>query len=84
MVPCDSNQTRKWFNEIKTELFTVERKILEQVNIMTPKNIHVNAFMYEPIIDLSDWHLKKLFEDVKELNRANLEVFSEIAADVAE
>ena len=34
---------------------------------MTPDNIHLNSFMYEPILDMSDEHLKKLFEDVKRL-----------------
>ncbi|WP_346890365.1 hypothetical protein [Clostridium sp. UBA1056] len=33
-------------------------KILEQVNLMTPENIHINSFMYEPILDLSDSYLK--------------------------
>ena len=35
---------------------------------MTPENIHVNSFMYEPIIDMSDDHLRKLFVDVKGLD----------------
>ena len=34
---------------------------------MTPENIHVNSFMYEPIIDMSDDHLRKLFNDVQEI-----------------
>jgi hypothetical protein len=34
---------------------------------MTPENIHVNAFMYEPILDLSDDHLKKLYTAVRSL-----------------
>lgn len=43
-------------------------KILEQVNLMTPENIHINSFMYEPILDMSNIHLKKLFADVCQLN----------------
>ena len=42
-------------------------EILDRVNLMTPENIHVNSFMYEPIIDLSDDHLRKLYRDLKEL-----------------
>jgi hypothetical protein len=34
---------------------------------MTPENIHVNSFMFEPLIDLSVVHLKKLYTDVKNL-----------------
>src|SRR5690606_35823509 len=29
-------------------------KLLEQVNLMTPENIHINSFMYEPILDMSN------------------------------
>lgn len=62
-----SNQTREWFDGIKHKLTNDERTLLEQVNMVTPENIHVNAFMYEPIIDLSDWHLKKLGENLNNL-----------------
>ena len=30
-------------------------------------SVHVNSFMYEPIVDMSDEHLKKLYRDVKQL-----------------
>lgn len=39
-------------------------KVLNQVNIMTPENIHVNSFMYEPILDMSNHHLKTLYTKV--------------------
>ena len=42
-------------------------KLLEQVNLMTPENIHLNSFMYEPILDMSNVHLKNLYSDVKNL-----------------
>lgn len=42
-------------------------RVLDQVALMTPENIHVNAFMYEPIIDMSDDHLKKLFQECTDL-----------------
>ena len=35
---------------------------------MTPESIHLNSFMYEPIIDMSDWALKQLYENVLNLN----------------
>jgi hypothetical protein len=34
---------------------------------MTPENIHLNSFMYEPIIDMSDESLKRLYQDIKSL-----------------
>lgn len=41
--------------------------ILERVNLMTPENIHVNSFMYEPLIDISVFHLVDLYKKVKGL-----------------
>jgi len=37
---------------------------LDRVVLMTPENIHLNSFMYEPIVDMSDEHLRKLYHDV--------------------
>jgi hypothetical protein len=42
-------------------------KTLRSVVLMTPENIHLNAFMYEPILDMSDDHLRKLYADVSKL-----------------
>lgn len=39
-------------------------KSLQSVLLMTPENIHLNAFMYEPILDMSDDHLRKLYTEV--------------------
>jgi hypothetical protein len=43
-------------------------RILEKVVIMTPENIHLNSFMYEPILDMSDWHLKEIYKNVSNFN----------------
>jgi hypothetical protein len=37
---------------------------------MTPEHIHVNSFMYEPILDMADDHLRRLYQDVKDLAAA--------------
>ena len=42
-------------------------KILESVVLMTPENIHLNSFMYEPIIDMGDDELKELYKKVRNL-----------------
>lgn len=41
--------------------------LLDQINLMTPENIHLNSFMYEPILDLSNTHLKNLYQKAKNL-----------------
>ena len=40
---------------------------MDRVVLMTPENIHLNSFMYEPILDMSDEHLRKIYEEVKAL-----------------
>lgn len=42
--------------------------VLDSVVLMTPENIHVNSFMYEPIIDMSDAHLRRLFSEAVDLD----------------
>jgi hypothetical protein len=44
-----------------------DQKILKQVHLMTPENIHLNSFMFEPILDMSSEHLKRLFGEVSAL-----------------
>ena len=39
-------------------------RILRKVVLMTPEHIHLNAFMYEPILDMSDDSLKSLYQEV--------------------
>lgn len=39
-------------------------KILEEVNLITPENIHINSFMYEPILDMWNDKLKELYRKV--------------------
>lgn len=55
------NQTRKWFDKAKPYLTSDEIIIMEEINLVTPENIHLNAFMYEPLIDVSSWALKELY-----------------------
>lgn len=51
---------KKFDNEEEIELF-------EQVAMMTPENIHINSFMFEPILDMDDFYLKKLYRDLLNL-----------------
>lgn len=64
--PITSNQTYALFERF-SELFLEnedEIKILKRVNLMTPDNIHLNSFMYEPILDMSKDHLVQLYKDI--------------------
>ena len=66
VASIDSNQTSKLLKKFR-ELFSVNTQainVLERVALMTPENIHLNSFMYEPILDMSDEHLRKLYSDV--------------------
>jgi hypothetical protein len=64
-----SNQTAALLRKFQ-ELFPTERSVLsvlQSVALMTPENIHLNSFMYEPILDMSDTHLRKLYCAVRDL-----------------
>jgi hypothetical protein len=47
--------------------FSPVRKVLSQVSLMTPENIHLNSFMYEPLMDMSIHHLVDLFNGMSGL-----------------
>ncbi len=69
VAKVDANQTARFLKKFQT-LFPVDRApvaVLQRVVLMTPKNIHLNSFMYEPILDMSDEHLRKLYREVQEL-----------------
>jgi len=61
-------QTRKLFNKYKeiNPGETSKNKAFEDVLLMTSENIHINSFMYEPILDMSDNHLRNLYNKLKE------------------
>ena len=61
-----SNQTQALLAKFKKTFpgETATIQTLQRVVLMTPENIHLNSFMYEPIIDMSDEHLRKLYQDV--------------------
>lgn len=62
----DTNQTFKLFAKFK-KLFSGDTsaiEVIQRVILMTPESIHLNSFMYEPILDMSDEHLKRLYQAV--------------------
>lgn len=67
----ENNQTKKMIDYCieKSLLDSNELDLAEKVRIMISENIHVNAFMYEPIIDMTDDELINLYAQIKELER---------------
>ncbi|GAA9146819.1 hypothetical protein BTM351_14910 [Helicobacter pylori] len=62
------NQTRELYDATKKELSDDKKRIIQKVLMITPENIHINSFMFEPILDTSLDHLYTCFEEVKNLN----------------
>lgn len=61
------DQTRILYNMVKSQ-YSNEKEfctLLERVVLMTPEAIHLNSFMYEPILDMSDCHLITLYSQLK-------------------
>ncbi len=69
LLGIKKNQTQVLYREYCSK-FTDSEAIatLDKVNLMTPENIHINAFMFEPLIDMSINHLSNLYREVKEIN----------------
>lgn len=62
------DQTRKLKKKINLNLKDTDdikiNSILERVLLMTPENIHLNSFMFEPILDMDISELKDLYNEV--------------------
>ncbi len=69
-IQSEANQTPRLFDcykENKAQFPDCYEDILNKVIMMTPENIHMNSFMYEPIIDMQCAHLQKLYDNLKKL-----------------
>ncbi|MGD9765961.1 MAG: AAA family ATPase, partial [Candidatus Binatia bacterium] len=66
-----AHQTSRLFERFRQQFPDEAKAIeaLERVVLMTPENIHLNSFMYEPILDMSDEHLRGLYRDILALSR---------------
>lgn len=66
------NQTAKLAGKFKSKFLSSPDRLssiasIDRVNLMTPENIHLNSFMFEPILDMSARHLVSLFSEVNNL-----------------
>ncbi|MCT4223139.1 hypothetical protein HZP43_12315 [Elizabethkingia anophelis] len=69
LTKIKSVQTRVLSNMYKKKYATsINLGTIDRVNLMTPENIHVNSFMYEPLIDMSIYHLIDLYKNCLQLN----------------
>ena len=66
-IMCTSNQTREWANRANSHLTDKDKLVISDVLLITPESIHVNAFMYEPLIDIPNYQLIDLYKSCKEL-----------------
>ena len=67
----EGNFQGKGFSDFKAykENINDERmNILEIVAMITPENIHLNSFMFEPILDMSLKYLYKIYNEIKLLS----------------
>lgn len=64
-----SNQTNELYKRYRQlpAMESAANEVLRQVMLMTPESIHLNSFMYEPILDMADDHLKRLYGKIKAL-----------------
>lgn len=70
---CESNNQ---FGKLMGEFQTLTQdlsvlKTLEQVSVTVSSNIHLNSFMYEPILDLTIEHLIALYREILALPSQN-------------
>ena len=57
MIYTKKNNQSAWlYKEYKKSINDNVMEILEQVAMLTPENIHLNSFMFEPILDMSLLH----------------------------
>ena len=68
------NQTTKLINKFKKKCGNLGKdaplvELIDRVSLMTPENIHLNSFMYEPILDMSSEHLRKLHREIVQMKK---------------
>lgn len=61
------NQSAFLYKKYKNSINDEAMEILEEVVMLAPENIHLNSFMFEPILDMSLLHLYDLYQKVKNL-----------------
>ena len=61
------NQTKNLILGYKQIATEDNAKLMSEVSIMTSENIHLNSFMYEPLLDMDIQELLNLYQRIKTL-----------------
>ena len=51
---------KKYYSETHPDICLLMNRVI----MLTSENIHVNNFMFEPLVDISSLHLKQLYSEV--------------------
>lgn len=62
-----TSETLTVFKKYHSEDKEMECLVMDRVLMLTSENIHINNFMFEPLVDISILHLKQLYKEVKAL-----------------
>ena len=52
------------YNLVKSKINDDDKKIINKAIISIPEFIHLNSFMYEPLVDVTTTSLQKLYQDI--------------------
>lgn len=67
----ESDQTRKLIQRYKDHSSDPDKptnlKLFNKASMMVDSSIHLNSFMYEPLIDMGTWELKEMYNKVKDV-----------------
>ena len=63
-IPFDNHYSTKLLEGIKVKLNEDELKVVETIRVIAPSFIHVNSFMYEPLIDIGTERMKVISSDL--------------------
>ncbi|MDR0799961.1 MAG: hypothetical protein LBN01_00280 [Endomicrobium sp.] len=67
IVDYCTQQTFNLIQNYQNHFKDLNKEVLTKVQLITPENIHLNAFMYEPVLDTGYESLVNLYSDVKNL-----------------
>lgn len=71
-VTITKDQTQKLYQMCKVKGLDVNTlRLLNRVNLITPEHLHVNSFMFEPLVDMSMNNLVTLYQDLCTLDSSD-------------
>jgi hypothetical protein len=67
-VASDPNQSRELFELVQNDLTSEEKPVVQTAMTIAPSFIHLNSFMYEPLIDVGGEKMIAVAKDLVDLN----------------